>query len=40
MRKITLIALAAAGLAASASAQELRPPGLFNLFISPCGEPF
>ena len=40
MRKITLIAVAAAGVAISASAQELRPPGLFNLFISPCGEPF
>jgi Ca2+-binding EF-hand superfamily protein len=44
MRKTLLIAVAAAGLAASApkpvAAQDLRPPGLFNLFISPCGEPF
>jgi hypothetical protein len=40
MRKTLLIAAIAAGLAASASAQDLRPPGLFNLFISPCGEPF
>jgi hypothetical protein len=44
MRKIMLIAAAAAGLAVSAprtiAAQEARPPGLFNLFISPCGEPF
>ena len=40
MRKTLLIALAAAGLAASAAAQDLRPSGLFNLFISPCGEPF
>jgi hypothetical protein len=40
MRKITLIALAVAGLAVSASAQDLRMPGSINLFISPCGEPF
>jgi hypothetical protein len=40
MRKITLIALAVAGLAVSASAQDLRLPGSINLFISPCGEPF
>jgi hypothetical protein len=40
MRKITLIAVAVAGLAASASAQDLRMPGSINLFISPCGEPF
>ena len=43
MRKTLLIAAAAAaaaGLAASAAAQDLRPSGLFNLFISPCGEPF
>ncbi len=40
MRKITLIAAALAGLAASASAQDLRMPGSINLFISPCGEPY
>src|SRR6185437_13639905 len=40
MRRIMLIALAAVGLAASASAQDLRMPGSINLFISPCGEPF
>jgi len=40
MRKTLLIAAAATGLAVSASAQDLRPPGLFNVFISPCGEPF
>jgi hypothetical protein len=41
MRKTTmLIAAAAAGLAASASAQDLRLPDQTYLFISPCGEPF
>jgi hypothetical protein len=40
MRKSTFIAVAVAGLAASASAQDLRMPGSINLFISPCGEPF
>jgi hypothetical protein len=40
MRKTAIIALALAGLAASASAQDLRMPGSINLFISPCGEPF
>ena len=40
MRKITLIAVVLAGLAASASAQDLRTPATINLFISPCGEPF
>jgi Ca2+-binding EF-hand superfamily protein len=40
MRKITLLAVALAGLAASATAQDLRTPATINLFISPCGEPF
>jgi len=44
MRKTLLLALAVAGLAASApqiiAAQDLRMPGSINLFISPCGEPF
>ena len=40
MRKTTFIAIALAGLAASASAQDLRMPNSINLFISPCGEPF
>jgi Ca2+-binding EF-hand superfamily protein len=34
------IALVIAGLAVTASAQDLRVPGKTNLFISPCGEPF
>lgn len=40
MRKIVVIAAAAAGLSVSAAAQDLRLPGQINLFISPCGEPF
>jgi hypothetical protein len=40
MRKIMFAAIAIAGLAVSASAQDLRTPATINLFISPCGEPF
>jgi hypothetical protein len=40
MRKILFIAVAMAGLAASATAQDLRSSETINLFISPCGEPF
>lgn len=41
MRKTMLIAAAGAGLLGSAAlAQDLRLPGQYNLFISPCGEPF
>jgi hypothetical protein len=40
MRKTLLAAAVVVALSASASAQDLRLPGVINLFISPCGEPF